>query len=594
MKSALRIITGIVVMLSIGFFAGFMPGGKAMAAGGKPLVPQPIHQQSQRKEPMSLLAAHQSSDLKTAKNTTFIEYSTTWSTKTISTNIWIDYGVIVSLNPGANVVINGDLIVTGELDVTCGTLTVNGIIDDCSYIYVSGTGKIIVNKVPSTGTTGTSKGSVFFIDAIGPYSYSDATLEVEGSGSVTINKSSAASGLLNMGGYLIMQSAAAIITANGEVDMIGDDSRGDITAGSLIVNGNFYQDGYYSPYSFCPGANFNVKIIGSASTATEVIFDSPGYSYFLNYTFSGVVFKNTSFISILLDMSSDQSIVLNVGDAGVTFSGSLNGGSLNVTANYVCPGDCVSLSLGGGTMTVNGQLEIDSFNELDMTNSNDKIIVNGNFVADSTEAKLTEGTLVVNGNFSQEEDKVHGAYGTYYPGPDFLTKIVGNDRLVYFSALDVNAITKYDFSETTIDQYSYMALDTTLQSNLTLPCYTYFSGDLNHHTLIVQADMVIARTATIDGGTLQTSGSLTVDGNMVMNNHDDLVIVGWNYYANSGLNYPGNLTDGRLIIKGSFIQSQFGRLSSQAEAIRRYFAAAIRKPLISMVNPVQNSHIWRF
>lgn len=572
MKRGLRIVTGVVVLLSMVFFSGVVLGrGEARAVGDDALRNiQRWKDNVSSADIQSILAQTNFGEPvpKRASSTIVISYpydyyeEEYYLSSKYNKNIIVDEETIIAVKPGKTTVINGDLYLFGCLDMCDGTLIVNGEIDVFVGGNVSlwGTAKIIVNNAPHS-----SKGGNFVIAAEDSgYDYDEfyiADVCLYDDSRIIVKKTFA-----NYGGILKMNSPSSSITVNGTFIANGY-SVNDyeevppylysnfLEQGRLVINGDFYQLADYSGYSFKPGSDFNVTIRGTASTQRTVVFYSPWNSYLYNFTFDNVIFTSKSRLSINVQMNGSKSINCNA--AKVALAGDINGHDLAVTTTGgVYPN---LLKLGGGTLTTNGDLIMD-LSYLTMQNANDVVIVNGDFCAiNTTSSKMQKGRLKVNGNFyqyqynGQYEDGTPFSYSnTFIPGQDFTTEIVGSNRLVYFENPEESYFTNFILgSGSSLNPASIVSMNATMHNDLELQSDLFFRGDINGHSLSVDGNAIF-QTTTLSGGTLRVSGNLSLLGYLVMSSPNDVVDVEGDFLTYNSSSNTGNMTNGRLFIGGQF------------------------------------------
>jgi formylmethanofuran dehydrogenase subunit C len=300
----------------------------------------------------------------------------------------------------------------GTLDLQGRTLVVHGnLIQSGGQLYVNG-GKLIVN---------------------GDYRIQTATKAADGTVSYSPSY-----------GYLQMTTATDLVVVNGQFvtqTTVGSYSGGLLTAGVLEVKGDFTQKnggGNNGNVNFY--ASGTHKVLLSGSTVQTVNFENPhvNASHFntleiTNNVVNGVMFPTPIAVTTLtsnahkltpitahgmsLSLSADETIAGDLQITGSTLN--LNGKTLTVEGNLIQSGG--QLFVNGGKLIVNGDYRIQtatraadgtvsyspSYGYLQMTTATDLVVVNGQFVTQTTTgsytgAILTAGVLEVKGDFTQK------------------------------------------------------------------------------------------------------------------------------------------------------------------------------------------------
>ena len=274
MKRGLRIVTGIIVMLSMVFFSGFvLDSGKAMAEEAsishissnqqglidprKDITKKSAKEAAQPRETApksparSLISMTSGSDIGIGVNTTV-------TSKIYPGNVWVLPGVTLqagTTTTDANITVNGDLYVYGSFRMSRGTLTVNGDIWVFGGFYTSGSAKVYVKPAAPGGFSGYYGGSFVVSYDEGYLGY----LEMLGSSNITISYAQYGGFYVQDGAYIKMGSATAKVTVYNDCVFRGESTAGMLEQGTIeVINGDFYQYSVYSDSSFSPGDNFNV------------------------------------------------------------------------------------------------------------------------------------------------------------------------------------------------------------------------------------------------------------------------------------------------------------------------------------------------
>jgi hypothetical protein len=231
---------------------------------------------------------------------------------------------------------------------------------------------------------------------------------------------------------------------------VGSGSGGYLTAGVLEVKGDFTQKnggGNAGIVDFF--ANGTHKVLLSGSAVQTVNFENPNvyYSHFntleiTNNVVNGVLFPTPIALTTLTSnahkltpitvsamtwtLSADETIAGDLQVTGTTLN--LNGKTLTVEGNLIQSGG--QLWVNGGRLVVKGDYRIQTATKaadgtvsysassgyLQMTNVADTVLVNGQFVTQTTTgsptgALLTAGVLEVKGDFTQKSGG--SSYGIY-------------------------------------------------------------------------------------------------------------------------------------------------------------------------------------
>ncbi len=555
MKRSLRIFTGIVVLLAFVFGMGMASDGTAWAEGEKK---PPVHRNI---VPLDKSQLHDmpfdDRETRTSTKNSYIYGATTVNTTTYNSNLIVTSSAYMTVGTNATITINGDLKIAADatVKITSGKLIVNGdIVIENGQLIASGTGQIVVSKAPTTGSVaGKYGGRIIVGDDDGRYA---GTLALNGSAKITINYAQYGGLYLLQNSTFKMLSSDTKITVNNDCYFNGYSTKGLLVGGTLeIINGSFQQWFDTSTESFCPNDGFQVIMKGTNNTKRTVFFANPEDSYFTKVSFSGVTFEPFSTISIKTSLATDTT--MNLSDCFVFLQGSLNGKKLAITAQATFITSFNALIIDSGSLTINGDFEVDEYCQLIMTNSSGKITVNGSFWTYSNTMTLQNGELLINGDFYQGIDYLYNE-DTFAPAQSFVTKISGQDRYVEFESPESSYFTKFSITtDASLDDTSIISIKNDLQNDQTMayPNLNY-RGNLNGHTLQVNGNLTVpaGNTLTVGGGTLNVAGNLTVSGDLVMTEAADKVAVTGNYTASSA-SASTDLSDGKLFIGGNFAQS---------------------------------------
>lgn len=362
-----------------------------------------------------------------------------------------------------------------------------------------------------------------------------------------------------------------------------------LAAGTIELKNGFYQYGYGSSNNFGTGGTHKVKFSGSSKQTIH--FDSPTGSYFndlelvntdINFATSVSGWQlqrdteingNVSFVDATEHNGySDANVThyLNLNGYTLTINGkviqigtiSINGGKLEVSGDFIQPSG--TMTVGGGSLIVQGDYGIHAENAdaqtiksvdgvssgiLKMTNENDYVLVNGNFITNSNKGHyygvyeyngrygnttyyhyLDAGTLELKGDFYQYSYGSNNNFGT---GGTHKVKLSGNEEQTvhfdtpnysYFNDLETkNVHINFD---TAISGWK-LQRDTCIDGDVNFVNSTENTGsssvthslNLNGYSLTVNGDIIQNGTINVNGGTLnvlkdliQPDGTMTIGG----------------------------------------------------------------------------------
>ncbi|MCI5122870.1 MAG: hypothetical protein D3908_17120, partial [Candidatus Electrothrix sp. AUS4] len=303
-------------------------------------------------------------------------------------------------------------------------------------------------------------------------------------------------------------------------------SNAVLSAGTLEVKGNFTQKSTYSSGSL---ANFwtdgTHKVLLSGTGPQTVSFEDPssGSSHFsileitnpdptkitfnpgepttsnIVYSSKPLSLRDLNIGKIGLTLPMDMKVVLSEGTTfglyGQTLN--LNGHTLTVEGNFLHSGG--TLNVNGGKLIVKGDYRIQqkdgenytySNGLIKMTNEADHILVEGDFVMDSTHAHdgselpnaaLSAGTLEVKGDFTQQS--------TYSSGYALRNFKAGTTHKVLFSGTNSQAVS-FEDTAPSYSHFNELLLTTnTLKTFTTKVAVTkLFNHQRNPFTLANEAE----------------------------------------------------------------------------------------------------------
>ena len=332
-------------------------------------------------------------------------------TTPVTINSLIDNGCNTSFANGerSGWTLEADETIEGDLFLSRGTLDLNG-----HKLTVTG------NLIQSGGTVLANGGE----------------LEVQGDYRV---QSLSGSTYGNSTGVLNMTNEADTVRVLGSFVMQSTVNHSDkLTAGILEIGGDLTQLDGGSDYNFYTSGTHTVVLNGTGKQ-TVSIYDnySTGYSRINNLKITntsteGVEFeRRTNIVGKLYNTDSTLLNVTNLYICSTTvFADNAWNSDANFAENYTISDDLSiggtvyltggTLKLNGHRLNVNGNFNMSSTNGnygygcLNMSNAEDYICVNGDFLAYSYYASstLTDGTLEVKGDFTQ---KYYGYTNNFAP-----------------------------------------------------------------------------------------------------------------------------------------------------------------------------------
>ncbi len=544
-------------------------------------------------------------------------FGTILTSENANPNVDITKGAIRKAQSGAVI---KNFVQYGTLDLTGSDLTVTGDFTQSGSVTVGG--KLNVG------------GNYYHFENM--LSLGGGTLDIGGDYSLRYHKEDSDGNIqyYNSSGVLQMTNAKDHMKVGGDMYVRSNYSEGDsynkITNGTLELKGNFTQEGSSS----CFNAADTHKVIFTGSKTQTVYFTNAGSSGFgtiltsenanpnvditkgaIRKAQSGAVIKNFVQYGTLDLTGSDLTVT---GD--FTQSGSVTvGGKLNVGGNYYHFENM--LSLGGGTLDIGGDYSLryhkedsdgniqyyNSSGVLQMTNAKDHMKVGGdmyvrsNYSEGDSYNKITNGTLELKGNFTQE-----GSSSCFNAADTHKVIFTGEKtQTVYFTdagSSGFGTILRSDESNPDVDITQGRILKA--QSGAVVKNFVqYGTLDLTGSDLTVTGDFTewgnvtvggnlkvngnyyhFSNMLSLGGGTLDIGGDYSLryhkedsDGNiqyynssgvLQMTNAKDHMKVGGDMYVKSyygeGDSY-NKITNGTLELKGNFTQEGSGSCFNAAE-----------------------------
>ena len=508
----------------------------------------------------------------------------------VTINTLIDNGCNVSFANGerSGWTLEADETIEGDLFLSRGTLDLNG------------------HKLTITGNLVHSGGTVLV---------NGGELEVQGDYRVqSLNGTS----YTNSTGILNMTSEADAVKVFGDFVMQSTVSHKDkLTAGTLEVGGDLTQlsDGSYD--NFYTSGTHTVTLNGTEKQTVSIYNNSKEYSRINNLKIANTSADGVDFarnVYVVGNLYNTDSIIINATNLYIStttvFADKVWDNNVNFAENYTLTDD---ISIGGsvyltdGTLKLNGRkLLVDgNFNMsrvngnhcycyLNMTNPDDYICVNGDFLAYSYYANtaLTEGVLEIKGDFTQKYSS--GYSNNFAPSGNHKVILSGEGlQTVSFDRTEsnFNILEIQNFSDdgvvfstpvtinTLIDNGCNVSFANGERSGWTLEADETIEGDLflsrgtldlNGHKLTITGNLVHSGgTVLVNGGELEVQGDYRVQslngtsytnstGILNMTSEADAVKVFGDFVMQSTVSHKDKLTAGTLEVGGDLTQLSDG------------------------------------
>ena len=322
----------------------------------------------------------------------------------INGNLSVSGGLNLS---GQVLTVNGNVVIkSGTLNLNGGTLTIDGNLTINFATLNLGGGKLIVlgDVINQYGTFNINGGTA---DIVGSYIIACQTVDIEG--------------VINYGpsiGSLIMTNESDRLTV-GEDFYVYTETFNQLTAGTLEIKGNFTQRTVSNNWYWYQTSDFAAsgthKVLLSGTGLQEVSFDAPGDNAYgsnrfnilevTNISDEGVVFLTSIGISEwqfegnVSDMAIRGPTTLRADDEfdkSLTLDGNLldlNGHNLTIHGDMDISG---TLNLNGGTLTVDGNLTI---NVTTLNLGGGKLIVLGDVIHQYGNFNVDGGTADIVGSY---------------------------------------------------------------------------------------------------------------------------------------------------------------------------------------------------
>ena len=384
---------------------------------------------------------------------------------------------------------------------------------------------------------------------------------------------------------------------------------GRFSAGVLSVGGDLIQENGGSNANLHTTGTFEIVLDGTDEQHISIYNNSKNYS-----RIAGLKVENTSDAGVSFDRGvyvvgnlydTDSVIVhgenINISSSTV-FADEKFSDTIRIADNYRLQEDITidgdvhltggSLDLNGHTLTVTGNLNISDSGTLYMVNENDRIVVDGNMLANGYyRSTLTDGTIEVKGNFTQkytyytDNFRANGNHRVIFNGNGLQT--VSFDRMESgFNILEINNHSDEGVvfsTPVTINELEdngcnvtfangerpgwVLSGDETIEGDLFLARGTL---DLNGHKLTVTGDLVQSGGEIIvNSGELVVQGDYRIQslkngsytnstGTLNMTNDADTVKVIGNFVMQSTASHDGRFSAGVLSVGGDLIQENGG------------------------------------
>ncbi len=571
------------------------------------------------------------------------------ATWTVATN-WLPVGVpaatdsvFVPVSPNnpqivANTTVASLYLASGTTLTLGGgvTLTDNGNLDATGPII--GIGAVSLGGAPGR----TIKGSMSAALTVGgTYSLNGAlvvtgTMAIQSGGALTLNgQTITQSGNFSTtaSGTLTMQNAADNFVITGNATFGGGDESGLLTAGNLLVSGNFTQNS--GANTFIAGANHTTVLNGAV--LQTVNFANPNSS-----VFGGLIFSNSSTITLATNVQAMGGVQVLAGTVngpgvGLSINGALTDAitGLNVTAisfggagpnpvsattpiinssvTFNGPSTLLAnltvtgtvnvnsalgvLTIGPNTLTVNGQFTTVNIGTVIMNVAGAALTVNGNAIFSGGASALTNGVLIVTGNFTQ--NTVANAFAATAP---LITRFTGaaptisfaNPGTSNFGTVQFQTVGAVTFATGAVTAGPvwlktgttpavtgagltvtvggplfdttggrWQVTNTVMSGSATVPRHitsnmTFSANAVMTDSAVVTGNVLVSGAGALlnmNGNFLSASGTFgtAASGVLQMANANDEIIVVGNASFNGG-STAGKLTNGLLYVAGNFTQ----------------------------------------
>ena len=391
-------------------------------------------------------------------------------------NVEVFCGSIVMNNPADTMEINGDFKYTGTYstsDISEGLLTFRGNVTLNSPLYFSGNNTSILDKqgarvilytsghliIPS----GVSLDSDSYIWLFGvldkdleyslPHFFFSGNLaghtlkingDLEAHGPITINGGKLiVNGDMTTDSRLYMNNPSDYVEVGGRFLTTCQDSTGQLTAGTLVLKGDFlasYQKSFVASSQHITrfaGTDQQIVIADYNSSHFNIVAQEPDSTMSDQSHFSviGGIIGNACLVGsrVYFGGSLNGNELTVNGNLDIISNVNLNGGKLSVNGNANINSD---LTMNGGSLIVSGSLEINK--KVTMENNSDYILVAGN-ISIRHALDISAGTLEVKGNFDQYEEFLpKGDHTTIFSGINSQTVVFHNDLIGNFRNLEIN------------------------------------------------------------------------------------------------------------------------------------------------------------
>ncbi|WP_291318778.1 hypothetical protein [Desulfonatronospira sp.] len=417
-------------------------------------------------------------------------------------------------------------------------------------------------------------------------------------------------------GYLVMTGENDSVLVQGDFVTQSSHSHSNrLTSGILEVRGNFQQKAG-SNHNF--NASGSHKVILSGKEKQDVSFESPGNSGFALLEISN---DHVHFDSVLRGWTLHDD--LKIRNVGHGFTGTMDmagnkmtvkggipehhgtfklaGGALDIHGDFIQSGGTVDID--GGRLTVTGDYRLQSMEKDDegnkkdsngylvMTGENDSVLVQGDFITQSSRShsnRLTSGTLEVQGNFMQKAGNNHNfnASGSHnvllsgkkkqevsFESPNnsgFGINTISNEE-VYF----LTVVRGWKLKEDAVirEMHGFTGTMDLGGRTLTVKNPVTMQGpgtcSLSRGKLVIGGDLVQPDgTLTIGGGTLIVQGDYIMQGMpqeeggepedsrgyLNMTHDRDKVLVKGDFITQTSRSHSNRLTRGVLEVRGDFHQ----------------------------------------
>jgi RHS repeat-associated protein len=417
-------------------------------------------------------------------------------------------------------------------------------------------------------------------------------------------------------GFLNMSNENDYVLINGSFHTQSRNSHSSsLTNGVIEIKKDFYQYlGWPIGVGRATTTNFDAtskhKVIFSGNEQQNIQFESTESG------FSDVEFKNTN-INICSDLRGwvlkRDTVIDNDVNCAIGIAADINGNNgldlhgykLEINGNLVQPKG--TMYINGGSLVVNGDYRIQTQSEktdqygdtcivygdsdgiLNMTDENDRVLLNGDFYMQSNNNHsqyLQNGVMEINGDFAQKN--AFGVYNNFDACENHKVIFSGTEKQNISFDHTYSGFADVEFENTNINICSdlrgwVLKRDTVIDNdvNYAIGIAADINGnnglDLHGYKLEINGDLIQPNGAMyINGGSLVVNGDYRIQtpreetdqygntsiiyydspGVLNMTNENDRVLVNGDFYTQSNNSHSQYLQNGIMELKGDFVQKR--------------------------------------